>query len=231
VFPLYDENPTRITPYITYGLIGMNVLVFLHELTLSNAQLEQFLHLYAVIPRELTANFAGVPVNQPVSEWETLITSQFLHGGWWHLISNMVFLWIFGNNIEERLGHFKYLIFYLSCGVFAALCQWFVSMTSDVPSLGASGAIAGVLAAYVIRFPQTRVVSLIFLGFFVTTIRVPAFILIGLFIVQNLISGLASLQAAANMTMQTGGVAYWAHVGGFFLGLLVAPLFGLFRPD
>jgi membrane associated rhomboid family serine protease len=231
VFPLYDENPTRTTPYITYWLIGINVLVFLHEFSLSNRQLEQFLHLYALVPRELTDTFAGVHLAQPIPEWATLVTSQFLHGGWWHLISNMVFLWIFGNNIEDRLGHFKYLIFYISCGIFAALCQWFVGMTSEVPSLGASGAIAGVLAAYLLRFPQTRVVSLIFLGFFITTIRVPAFILIGLFIVQNVISGLASLQAAASMSVQTGGVAYWAHVGGFALGLILAPVFGLFRRD
>ncbi len=231
VFPLYDENPTRTTPYINYGLIGINVLVFLHEFRLSDRQLEQFLHLYAVIPRELTASFAGIPVHQPVPEWATLITSQFLHGGWWHLISNMLFLWIFGNNIEERLGHLKYLIFYLSCGVFAALCQWFVSMTSTVPSLGASGAIAGVLAAYILRFPQVKIVTLVFLGFFVTRLRIPAWIMIGFFIIQNVISGLASLQTAANMSVQTGGVAYWAHVGGFGLGLILAPLFGLFRED
>lgn len=142
----------------------------------------------------------------------------------------MLYLWIFGNNIEERLGHFKYLIFYLSCGIFAGLCQWFVGMSSEVPSLGASGAIAGVLAAYLLR-PYTRVVSLIFLGFFFTTIRVPALILIGLFIVQNVISGLASLQASANMSMPTGGVAYWAHVGGFAMGLILGPVLGLFRND
>jgi membrane associated rhomboid family serine protease len=223
VFPLYDENPTRITPYFTYGLIGMNILVFLHEVSLPNAQLEQFFQLYAVVPRELTTNFAG--------EWTTLFTSQFLHGGWWHLISNMVFLWVFGNNIEERLGHLKYLVFYLACGALAALCQWFIGMNSGVPSLGASGAIAGVLGAYLIRFPQARVMTLAFLGFFVTTIRVPAMILIGLFVIQNLISGFASLQTAANMSVETGGVAYWAHIGGFAFGIILAPLFGLFRRD
>lgn len=157
MFPLYDENPTRITPYITYGLIGMNVLVFLHEVSLSSAQIEPFFQLYAVVPRELTNNFAG--------EWTTLFTSQFLHGGWWHLISNMVFLWVFGNNIEDRLGHFKYLIFYLSCGALAALCQWVIGINSEIPSLGASGAISGILGAYIIRFPDTRVMSLVFLGF------------------------------------------------------------------
>ncbi|MCX7595664.1 MAG: rhomboid family intramembrane serine protease [Fischerella sp.] len=221
MFPLYDENPTRITPYITYGLIGMNILVFLHEFSLSSTQLEQFLQQYAVVPQQLTTNFAG--------EWPTLFTSQFLHGGWWHLISNMLFLWIFGNNVEDRLGHFKYLIFYLSCGALAALCQWFVSMNSEIPSLGASGAIFGVLAAYIIAFPHSRILTLVFLGIFVTTIRVPALILVGLFFIQNVISGIASLQAAANMSVETGGVAYWAHIGGFVFGLILAPLFGLRR--
>jgi membrane associated rhomboid family serine protease len=223
VFPLYDENPTRVTPYFTYGLIGINILVFFHELSLSTAQLNQFFNQYAVIPQELTTNFS--------SEWTTLFTSQFLHGGWWHLISNMVFLWVFGNNIEERLGHLKYLLFYLGCGALAALCQWFIGMYSTIPSLGASGAISGVLGAYIIRFPHARVTTLVFLGFFVTTINIPALVLIGIFFLQNVISGLASLQAAANMSVETGGVAYWAHIGGFVFGMILSPLFGLFRRD
>nr|WP_174764129.1 rhomboid family intramembrane serine protease [Anabaena sp. UHCC 0204] len=195
-------------------MIGMNVLIFLHEVSLSNAQLEQFFQLYAVIPQELTTNVA--------SEWTTLFTSQFLHGGWWHLISNMVYLWVFGNNIEDRLGHLKYLIFYLICGALAALCQWFIAINSSIPSLGASGAIAGVLGAYLIWFPQARITSLVFLGFFVTTINIPAIIMIGIFFIQNLISGVASLQAAANMSVETGGVAYWAHLGGFVAGMIFA---------
>lgn len=223
MFPLHDENPTRITPYFTYGLIGLNIVVFLHQLSLSSEQLEQFFRMYAVIPRELTNNFA--------QEWTTLFTSQFLHGGWWHLISNMVFLWVFGNNVEDRMGHFKYVIFYLACGALAALSQWFIGMDSSIPSLGASGAIAGVLGAYVIRFPKSRILSLVFLGFFVTTIRIPAMILIGIFVIQNVISGLLSLQTAANMSVETGGVAYWAHIGGFAFGIILAPLFGLFRRD
>ncbi|MEH2161852.1 MAG: rhomboid family intramembrane serine protease [Nostoc sp.] len=223
MFPLYDENPTRITPYFTYGLIGMNIIVFIHEVSLSNAQLSQFLSQYAVIPQELTINLSG--------EWITLFTSQFLHGGWWHLISNMLFLWVFGNNIEDRLGHAKYLIFYLVCGALAALCQWFIGMNSEIPSLGASGAISGVLGAYIIRFPHAKVMTLVFLGIFITTIRIPALFIIGLFFVQNVISGLATLQTAAHMTVQSGGVAYWAHIGGFVFGIILAPLFGLFRQD
>jgi membrane associated rhomboid family serine protease len=214
VFPLYDENPTRITPYFTYGLIGMNVLVFLHEVSLSNTQLEQFFQLYAVIPQQLTTNWSG--------EWTTLFTSQFLHGGWWHLISNMIYLWVFGNNIEDRLGHLKYLFFYLTCGALAALCQWFIGINSIIPSLGASGAISGVLGAYLIWFPSARITTLIFLGFFITTINVPALVIIGIFFIQNLISGFASLQTAANMSVETGGVAYWAHLGGFIVGMIFA---------
>ena len=214
MFPLYDENPTRITPYFTYGLIGMNVLVFLHEISLSNTQLEQFFQLYAVIPQQLTTNWSA--------EWTTLFTSQFLHGGWWHLISNMVYLWVFGNNIEDRLGHLKYLFFYLTCGALAALCQWFIGINSIIPSLGASGAISGVLGAYLIWFPRARITTLIFLGFFITTINVHALVIIGIFFLQNLISGFASLQTAANMSVETGGVAYWAHLGGFIVGMIFA---------
>jgi len=231
VFPLYDENPTRITPYFTYGLIGINVLVFLHQLSLSDVQLNQFFQLYAVVPQQLTASLNGVAINQPVPEWATLFTSQFLHGGWWHLIGNMVYLWVFGNNIEDRLGHFKYIVFYLACGALAALCQWFVGMDSIIPSLGASGAISGILGAYFIRFPQALVNTLVFIFIFITTIRIPAWILIGIYIVQNVISGLADLQRAANMTMETGGVAYWAHIGGFVFGLVLGPLLGLFNDD
>ena len=231
MFPLYDENPTRITPFVTYGLIGINVLVFLHEFSLSSAELEQFFQLYAVVPRQLSISFAGGIIEQPVPEWATLFTSQFLHGGWWHLISNMVFLWVFGNNIEDRLGHFKYIIFYLACGALAALCQWFIGMDSAIPSLGASGAISGVLGAYLIRFPQAVVNTFVFLGIFITTLRVPAWVLIGIYIVQNIISGVADLQRAANMAGETGGVAYWAHIGGFVFGLLLGPLLGLFNDD
>ena len=231
MFPLYDENPTRITPYVTYGLIGINVLVFLHQLSLSGPQLNQFFQLYAVVPRQLSISFAGGTVGQPVAEWVTLFSSQFLHGGWWHLIGNMVYLWVFGNNIEDRLGHFKFIIFYLACGALAALCQWFIGMDSAIPSLGASGAISGILGAYLIRFPQALVNTFIFLGIFITTIKVRAWILIGFYIVQNVISGVVDLLRAAYMTMETGGVAYWAHIGGFVFGLILGPLLGLFNDD
>lgn len=230
MFPLHDDNPTRITPYVTYGLIGINIFIFLYEVRLPEQQLEQFFQQAAMVPRELTASFSGVAVNQAIPEWLTLFTSQFLHGSWWHLGSNMVYLWVFGNNIEDRLGHIKYLIFYLTCGALAALCQWFVSTNSLIPSLGASGAIAGILGAYVFRFPHASVLTLVFLGFFITTIRISALIVIGLFFVQNVFAGLASLQVPSGV-METGGVAYWAHIGGFVFGAILGPLFGLYKRD
>ncbi len=164
--PIRDNNPTTITPYVTFGLIAANILAFLFEATLPPQELDGFFHLAAVVPRELTASFGGISVNQPVPEWITLITSQFLHGGLLHLGGNMLFLWIFGNNVEDRLGHVKYLIFYLACGVLAGLTQWFFSQNSGIPSLGASGAIAGVMGAYILRFPRAEVLTLIPLGLF-----------------------------------------------------------------
>ncbi|MGD1874632.1 MAG: rhomboid family intramembrane serine protease [Mastigocoleus sp.] len=234
MFPIYDENPTEDTPYITYALIGLNIAIFLHEISLSTSILvldgraiEGFFQLYAVIPRQLSAEFFGEAFYQSVPEWLTLFSSQFLHGSWWHLISNMVFLWVFGNNIEDRLGKIKYLVFYLSCGALAALCQYIINIDSAIPSLGASGAIAGVLGAYLIRFPQAKVSTLIIFGF-IFNVRLPAFVPIGFFFVQNVVAGVYSLQAAANMTGETGGVAYWAHIGGFVFGIILAPLLGIF---
>jgi len=221
VFPLNDDNPISITPWINWGLIGMNIFIFLYEITQPEQQLNQFFHMYALIPQEFSTN--------PSGEWLTLITSQFLHGGWLHVGANMLYLWIFGNNIEDRMGHIPYLLFYITCGILAALSQWFVSMNSIVPSLGASGAIAGVLGAYILRFPQAKVLTLVFIVFFATTIRIPAMYVIGIFFIQNLLSGLASINAST--TMMQGGVAYWAHIGGFAFGAILAPFFGLYRRD
>ncbi len=228
--PLRDDNPTAATPYVTYGLIAANVLIFLFELSLQPQQLDTFFHLAAVVPHELSASFAGIPVNQPVPEWATLISSQFLHGGFLHLAGNMWFLWIFGNNVEDRLGHVRYLFFYLACGVLATLAQWFFSQTSGIPSLGASGAIAGVLGAYVLRFPQIEVLTLIPLGIFFTTVRVPAVFFLGFWFIQQALYGITSLQARTNIGMESGGIAYWAHAGGFVVGAILGPLLGLLEP-
>ncbi|ARV61792.1 rhomboid family intramembrane serine protease [Nostocales cyanobacterium HT-58-2] len=226
--PIRDDNPITITPYVTYGLIALNVLAFLYEASLPPQQLDTFLHLAAVVPRELTASFAGISVNQPVPEWVSLITSQFLHGGLLHLGGNMLFLWIFGNNVEDRLGHVKYLFFYLACGVLASLTQWYFAQNSSIPSLGASGAIAGVMGAYILRFPQAEILGIIPLGFFFPTFRVPAYFFLGFWFIQQAFYGIASLETPTNIGMESGGIAYWAHAGGFLFGAILGPLLGLF---
>ncbi|MGC1395007.1 MAG: rhomboid family intramembrane serine protease [Coleofasciculaceae cyanobacterium] len=228
MFPINDDNPTNSTAYVTYTLVLLNVLIFIYELSLTPPQLERFFQLYAVIPKELTASFAGLTVNQPVPEPLTLFTSQFLHGGFAHIFGNMLFLWIFGNNIEDQLGHLKYIIFYLACGALAALSQWFFSIQSALPSLGASGAIAGILGAYVLRFPRARVRTLIFLGPFITFPRIPAIFFLGIWFFQQALYGVASLNVPSNIGMENGGVAYFAHIGGFVFGALLGPLLGLF---
>ncbi|CAD5984132.1 Rhomboid protein 1, mitochondrial [Planktothrix tepida] len=230
--PLNDENPIRITPIVTYILIIINVLVFFYELSLTPPQLEKFFQLYAVVPNQLSASFDGVSVDQSVPEPFTLISSQFLHAGIMHVGFNLLFLWIFGNNIEQELGHIKFLIFYILCGALAVLTQWFFSPQSSIPSLGASGAIAGVMGAYILKFPQAKILTLIPLGFFFYTIRVPAIFFLGFWFVQQAFNGLISLGVPANVGMQQGGVAYWAHAGGFVFGAILGPLLGLFsRPS
>lgn len=232
--PLRDNIPTTITPFVTYGLIGANIGIFLYQLSLPPQQLQQFFYSAAVVPCQLSGNIVArcpIPTAQQLPEWMTLITSQFLHGGFLHIAGNMLFLWIFGNNVEDRLGHIKFLIFYLSCGVLAALTQWFFSQNSAIPSLGASGAIAGVMGAYILRYPRAEVLTLIFLGFFVTTIRVPAIFFLGFWFFQQAFNGVASLQAPSDIGMESGGIAYWAHAGGFVFGAIIGPLLGLLKRD
>ena len=226
--PLKDENPIQITPVVAYVLITINVVVFLYEISLTEPQLNAFFELYAIVPRELSASFNGLVINQPVPEAATLITSQFLHGGFAHVGFNMLFLWIFGNNIEEELGHIKFLVFYLGCGILAALCQWFFSPLSLTPTLGASGAIAGVMGAYILKFPAAKILTLIPLGFFFPMVRVPAIYFLGFWFVQQAFNGVASLGVRADIGMESGGVAYWAHAGGFVFGAILGPMLGLF---
>jgi membrane associated rhomboid family serine protease len=226
--PLKDENPIKITPYLTYTLIAINIIVFFYEVSLSPRQLDIFFHLFAVVPKELTASFSGITLYQPVPEPLTLVTSQFLHASIAHLGFNMLFLWIFGNNIEEELGRFKYLIFYLSCGVLAALSQWYFSAMSDVPSLGASGAIAGVMGAYILKFPSAKIITVIPLGFFFPTFRVSAIYFLGFWFLEQAFNGVASLEVITSVGMENGGVAYWAHAGGFIFGAVLGPILGLF---
>jgi membrane associated rhomboid family serine protease len=263
VFPIGDDNPTRRAPYVTYGLIALNILIFIYEVVLQNqivaaapyidpatgrriinsatgevAQqvitgLDYFFDSWAVVPAQLTASLTGQPivtklpgiVSEP-PEILTLVSSQFLHGGWSHLLGNMLFLWIFGNNVEDKLGRVKYLGFYLVCGILAGLTQWFFSMGSFVPSLGASGAIAGVMGAYIIRFPQAPIKTIIPPIFI---FDVPAFMYLGIWFVQQAFYSFATLGPKSNVGMEGGGVAYWAHAGGFVFGAILGTLFGLFR--
>ena len=225
MIPLKDENPISTTPVIVYILIAINITVFFHQLSLGE-QLEAFFQLYAVIPQELTASLAGTPPDQPVPELFTLVSSQFLHGGWLHIGFNMLYLWIFGNNVEDSLGHSKFIIFYLLCGVLAGLTHWFFGMQSLVPTLGASGAIAGVMGAYVIKYPKAKILTLLPLGIFITTIRIPAIFFLGFWFLQQAINSFASLSMLDN---SGGGVAYLAHAGGFVFGIVLGPMMGLFR--
>jgi membrane associated rhomboid family serine protease len=230
VFPIGDDNPTRTTPYVTYGLIAVNVLVFLYEISLPERSLNQFLGTWAVVPLQFTRELQGAPLilPTPVPEWTTFITSQFLHGGFMHLGGNMLFLWIFGNNVEDRLGPVKFLVFYLGCGILAGLTQWFFSAGSAVPSLGASGAIAGVMGAYIIRFPKAPVRTII-PPFFMFPFSLPAFLYLGIWFVQQALYSIATLSTPTNVGMESGGIAYWAHAGGFVFGAILGTLLGLFR--
>ena len=219
--PIRDNNPIKIVPVVTYTLVAINIVMYVYELSLGN-DLEPFFQQWAMVPKQLTLSFQGAPTTLPHPAWITLITSQFLHGSIWHLGSNMLFLWVFGNNIEDKLGHVKFTIFYLTCGILAGLSHWFFSTLSSIPSLGASGAIAGVMGAYILRFPRAEIITLIPLGFFFWTIRVPAMFFLGFWFLQQAFLSFASLNGMAG-----GGVAYWAHAGGFVFGAILGPLLGL----
>lgn len=201
-----DDTAERTSPIITYALIALNVLFFFVELNGGDA----FVSRWAFVPSRFLAN--------PSAELPTLFTSMFMHGGWLHLGGNMLYLWIFGDNVEDRLGHATFLIFYLLCGLAATFAQLMVSPGSHIPNLGASGAIAGVLGSYILMFPQGRVRVL--LG--QQVVQMPALIVIGFWIVFQLFSGIGSVGAAAD----TGGVAYMAHIGGFVAGCVLTLVLG-----
>jgi membrane associated rhomboid family serine protease len=224
MIPLRDENPIRITPWLTYLLIVLNVVVFLMEqfggIGVTNRGLIGPMAGWTMIPAEITSG-QDVPTNGITLRpfYLTLFTSMFMHGGWLHLFGNMLYLWIFGNNIEDAMGRVRYLFFYFVCGLAAAAAQIAIGPNSIIPNLGASGAIAGVLGAYLVLFPTARVDSLVFLGIFFTKIRVPAFVLLGFWIVSQFFSQfLGSLMTREG---DSGGVAYMAHIGGFIAGLLI----------
>ncbi len=217
MIPLRDDAPRWSYPGVTLVLILINCAVFLYESALlaQSARLgEMFINTYGAIPARVLAAVNGeYPLIEGVAP---IFTSIFLHGGWLHLIGNMWFLWVFGDNVEDELGHFPYLVFYIACGVIASLAHIFSGPDSAVPVVGASGAIVGVMGAYLIRFPMARIVTLIPLFLFFTTVEIPAFVMLFYWLGIQLLSGTMTLGEAS-----TGGVAWWAHVGGFAAGALL----------
>jgi len=214
MIPISDDPPPRRSfPIVTLTLIAINIVVFLFELTVSNT--DTLFRAAGVTPLEFSTG-RDIPPPAPYNSYYlTLLTSMFLHGGFLHIGSNMLFLWIFGDNVEDRLGHLRYLLFYFVCGLGASAAHIYFNWGSPVPSVGASGAIAGVLAGYFVLFPKATVRTLLFLGPFITMTRIPAIIMIGFWFVTQLLSGVAAL----GQTEQTAGVAFWAHIGGFIVGL------------
>ncbi|MCO5177697.1 MAG: rhomboid family intramembrane serine protease [Thermomicrobiales bacterium] len=230
MIPIGDDNRARRrTPVVVYAIIVLNVVVFLYELSLQaqgGDSLGRFIYSWGAIPLEL-AHMEDFPPSISLPIWATGFSSMFIHGGWLHIIGNMLFLWVFGDNVEDALGHARFIIFYLICGIGAVALQVLVDTSSTQPMVGASGAISGVLAAYLVLFPHGRVRVLIWLGIFVTVISLPALIVIGFWIVLQFISGFASVGPD---TAQAGGVAYFAHIGGFITGLVAIWLFRNHRP-
>ena len=227
MIPLRDRNPTRRTPVVTFALIGACLAAFAIELSISgsggDAALEDFFRRWGAMPADITAAIrAGDVASQAVVG---IFTSMFLHAGLLHILGNLLFLWIFGNNVEDRLGPVVFLAFYLAGGIAAALTQVAIDPESTIPLVGASGAIAAALGAYIVLFPGARILSLVFLGFFYQLLEVPAIIVLGFWFALQLLSGVAAFGAE---TAQ-GGVAFFAHIGGFVFGLLVGLLLRIFR--
>lgn len=206
MLPLRDHNPSSRTPFVTYGLIAANVVIFLSYLPLfeNERALMRFFLEWGVVPARLSAG----------EGWQGVLTSQFLHGGWLHLAGNMLFLWIFGDNMEDEWGHLRFLVFYLACGAVAAVLQYAAAPMSFVPMVGASGAIAGVLGGYLLLFPRARVDVFFFFLVFFRIIALPAWVMLGVWFALQLVGGVLSVA-------DQGGVAYWAHAGGFVAGMVL----------
>jgi membrane associated rhomboid family serine protease len=209
MFPIRDTQPSYSRPIVTILIIVLNAMVFLYEFTLDEYSRNYFIANYGLIPVRFHAS--------------ALITSMFLHGGWWHIIGNMWFLWIFGDNIEDVLGHAKYLVFYLLCGIAAGMTQTFFNAGSRLPMVGASGAIAGVMGAYLVKFPRSRIVTLVFVFFFITTIDVPAVLMLLYWFIIQIFNGIGTIGYSH---LSQGGTAWFAHVGGFIAGILLVNLLG-----
>ena len=210
MFPLRDTQPSYSKPVVTVLLIVVNILVFLFEFSLDPFTRNAFISTYGMVPDHFTVS--------------SVFTSMFLHAGWLHVLGNMWFLWIFGDNIEDILGHAKFLLFYLLCGVVAALAQFLFDPFSRVPMIGASGAIAGVMGAYMVKFPRSRIVTFVFVFFFFSTIDVPAWAMLIYWFILQLVGGFDSI--AASLYSRGGGTAFLAHVGGFIAGMVLIFLLG-----
>jgi membrane associated rhomboid family serine protease len=225
MLPIRDINPTVRFPLITLAIIGLNIAVFLIEFMLQAAgQFEQFVATYAVIPIELTHNIDLPPASLRPA-FLTVLTSMFMHGGLVHLFGNMLYLWIFGNNVEDEMGHGRFVVFYLLCGTAAALAQVIANPNSRMPMIGASGAIAGVLGAYLVMHPRAQVETVLFFFLFIRIVRLPAVFVLGFWFVIQLFQGMASVGMP-----DTGGVAWFAHIGGFITGVLLINLFRRRQP-
>jgi membrane associated rhomboid family serine protease len=219
MLPLRDDQPRYSTPWVNYFLIGLNLVIFLFEATLDRRSLELLIRQFGVVPSHWALFLEGSQRYPLPAVVLPFFTSMFLHGSWMHVIGNMWFLYIFGDNVEDYLGHFKYLVFYLLAGLIAMSTQVLVSLHSSVPTVGASGAIAGVLGAYFVLYPKARVLT----WFFVFVLWVPAWIILGYWFALQFLSGTATLIAVQGQNI--GGVAFWAHVGGFVSGALMVKLF------
>jgi len=220
MLPLRDDQPRYSSPWVTWFLIGLNLAIFFFEWVLDPRSLELLIHQFGVVPSHLALFLSGSPKYPLPAIVLPFFTSMFLHGSWPHVIGNMWFLYIFGDNVEDYLGHFKYLVFYLLTGLIAMATQVAVNLNSTAPTVGASGAIAGVLGAYFILYPKARVLS----SFFVLVLWLPAWIILGYWFALQFLSGTATMLAFQGQNM--GGVAFWAHVGRFVSGALLVKLFG-----
>lgn len=237
-FPYKDDNPRIVYPYVTYAIIAINLIVYIYQMGLGFVASQEFTLSFGLIP----ATFTNIPRSEitaayaqylsqasntriyldatPNSPFITIFSSMFMHGGIWHLFGNMLFLWIFGDNVEGAFGHIRFAIFYLLCGIGAAAGQIFIDTSSMIPMIGASGAISGVLAAYMLRYPHARIHTFVFLFIIITTIQIPAFIVIGIWFATQVLSGVGALGTEAG-----GGVAWFAHIGGFLAGVMLERFF------
>ncbi|KPK48285.1 MAG: hypothetical protein AMJ77_00405 [Dehalococcoidia bacterium SM23_28_2] len=225
MIPIGDSLRARTFPYVNIAIIIACFLVFLYEVAFES-NIDRLFFDWAVVPAELT-EYLGNPGDHPLRVLFTPITAMFLHGGWFHIMGNMIFLWVFGDNVEDALGHLRYLAFYLLCGIAATAAQVWIDPNSPVPMLGASGAIAGVLGAYLVLYPRATIAALI-MPFFFWTAYVPAFVLIGFWFLIQVFNGVASIGYAVGASE---GVAWWAHVGGFLAGFLLLWFFRPRRPS